>query len=442
MQNSTTNRVNALAVASALVFGPALFGGSLPGSMGAAYAQDDAEQQEQETRKTPAMREKVYKVLAKAQEAMEAGDTATALSELRGLERQKDLNSYELAQMHTFYGYLYFDQEDFPNAIKAYENVLRQENLPQAMETGTRYSLAQLYFATEDYPNAVRALNKWFEVANNPGPDPYILLGQAYYQTKQYDKAIPPILKGMSMAEERGKEIKENWYLILRVIYFEQGKMDKVAEILETLVRKFPKKEYWTQLSGIYGELGQSRKQVIAYEMAYLQGMLNSGREIVTMAQLLMQAEVPYRAAVVLDKGIKDGVVQGNAKNWRLLSQAWMVAAEDEKAIPALVEAARLSGDGELDIRLAQSYLNTDNWEGAAESARAGIAKGGLRRPDQAHTILGMALYEMERYNEALAAFREAAKDRRSATVATQWIQHIEKEKDRVKQLADARARR
>ncbi|MEL7451060.1 MAG: tetratricopeptide repeat protein [Pseudomonadota bacterium] len=437
----TNSLLTPLAIGAALVFGPALLGGSLPGNPGAALAQDDAEQQEQETRKTPAMREKVYKRLAKAQEAMEAGDPGTALSELESLKRQKDLNSYELAQMHTFYGYLYFDKEDYPNAIRSYENVLAQEALPLAMETGTRYSLAQLYFATENYPKAVEALNAWFKVANNPGPDPYILLGQAYYQTKEYNKAIPPILKGMELAQERGKEIKENWYLILRVIYFEQGENQKVADILETLVRLYPKKEYWIQLSGMYGELGKPRQQTLAYEMAYLQGLLTSGREIVTLSQLLLQSEVPYRAATILEKAINDGSVEGNAKNYRLLSQAWMVAAEDEKAIPALVEAARLSGDGELDVRLAQSYLNTDNWEGAVDAAKSGIAKGGVKRVDQANMILGMALYELERYNEALRAFREAAKDSRSAKVGAQWVQHIEKEKERVKQLADARRR-
>ena len=29
----------------------------------------------------------------------------------------------------------------------------------------------------------------------------------------------------------------------------------KVAEILEELIRRFPKKQYWLQLSGVYGEL-------------------------------------------------------------------------------------------------------------------------------------------------------------------------------------------
>ncbi len=109
--------------------------------------------------------------------------------------------------------------------------------------------------------------------------------------------------------------------------------------------------------------------------------------------------------------------------------------------IPALVKAAQLSGDGELDFRLAQSYANTDNWEGAATSAKSGISKGGLKRPDQANTLLGMALYEMGRFNESIAAFRQAGKDKRSGAVAAQWITHIEKEKERVKALAAARRR-
>ena len=43
-------------------------------------------------------------------------------------------------------------------------------------------------------------------------------------------------------------------------------------------------------------------------ETAYVQDMLDKGTEQVTMAYLYLNAEVPYKAAKVMDKGLKDEV--------------------------------------------------------------------------------------------------------------------------------------
>ena len=82
-----------------------------------------------------------------------------------------------------------------------------------------------------------------------------------------------------------------------------------------------------------------------------------------TLAQLLMQAEAGYKAARILEKGFADGIVEENESNFRLLSQAWQMAAEYEKAIDPLKKAAKISDDGELDVRLANSYLNLSRYE-------------------------------------------------------------------------------
>jgi tetratricopeptide (TPR) repeat protein len=212
----------------------------------------------------------------------------------------------------------------------------------------------------------------------------------------------------------------------------------KVREILELLVTNWPKKEYLTQLAAIYGELDQEKKQLQAYEAAHAAGWLDRGAELIQLSQLFLQAEVPFKAAKIVEAGLEAGTIDATANNWRLLSQAWTLAQEDEKAIPALKKAAGLSNDGILDIRLAQAYLNLDQYEPCVKSARDGLKKGDLRRTDSANVVLGMCLYDLKRYNEAKAAFRTAAQDRRSAKAANQWIDFINKEIERENQLRDA----
>ena len=145
----------------------------------------EEQQQQRKTRKTPALREKVYKQLEEAQTLGESEQFGQAIAVLDKLSRQDDLNSYEKAQMYNFYAFIYFQQERFQDAIRAYENVRAQPDLPEAMETQAIYALGQLYFTVENYPKAIELLERWFQSATNPGPGPYVFLSQAYYQQKQ-----------------------------------------------------------------------------------------------------------------------------------------------------------------------------------------------------------------------------------------------------------------
>ena len=159
--------------------------------------------------------------------------------------------------------------------------------------------------------------------------------------------------------------------------------------------------------------------------------MLEKDTEFVTMAQLYLQAEVPYKAATLLQEKMDAGIVPKSEKNYRLLSQAWQLSMEDKKAIPALQAAAKLSEDGELDLRLANSYLNIGEYGDCVSSANAAIRKGGLKNPDNAQISLGMCLYNLRRYDEATAAFRSAARAPRSQRTANQWMRVIEAELER-----------
>lgn len=94
-----------------------------------------------------------------------------------------------------------------------------------------------------------------------------------------------------------------------------------------------------------------------------------------------------------------------------------------------------MSGEGELDVRLAQSYLNLSEYPQCVESAREGLDKGGVRREDAAYVVLGMCLFELDRYEQAKQAFRQARRDDRSKQAANQWLQFIESEQERLRQL-------
>ena len=103
-----------------------------------------------------------------------------------------------------------------------------------------------------------------------------------------------------------------------------------------------------------------------------------------------------------------------------------------------MTRAAELSSDGKLDVILAQTYMNLNRWDDSINTVRRAISKGGLNRVDQAQVMLGQALFELDRFDEARAAFLAAQADQRSRQLAAQWINYIDSEEDRRAQLAAA----
>jgi tetratricopeptide (TPR) repeat protein len=393
---------------------------------------------DRETRQTPAMRERVYTRLSEAQACAEMDDLDCAmrlLSEVRGME---GLNSYEVAQLWNFYAFIYFGQENYREAIQAYETVLQQPDLPLGMETSTRFTLCQLYFQQERYQDSLEMLDSWFALAENPNPDAYILRAQIFYSLEQYREGIQPVLQGIEVARQQGREIQENWYRLLNVFYYELEDYPNVVEVLNTLIDSWPKREYFIQLAAMYGQEGDDGRQLALYETAYEAGWLSRSNELVQLSQLLLGADIPVKSAKIMQDGLDSGTIESTETNWRVLAQAWQLAQEDERAIPAMQHAASLADDGEIDLRLAQSFQNLAQYESCVEAARTAIRKGELRREDQANMILGACLFELKEYGEARTAFERAATDNRSQTNARSWIDYVNLEEDRERQLRAA----
>lgn len=404
-----------------------------------AIAQEQAKKK-QETRRTPALRNKVYETLAEAQAAAEAKDYGTASRILNGMidkEGKKALNSYELANVYNLLAFVHYSKEDYSGALRAYEKVVSQADIPLAMEINTRFTIAQLYFVQEKWQKGIDALLKWFKMTEVPNANAYVLLSQGYYQVKNYDKALFNVEKAISIYKDKGKTPKEQWYNLARFLYFEKNNTNKTVDVLEELLKYYPKKQYWVQISHMYGEQKKETQQLAAMETAYVQDMLDKSTEQITMAYLYLNAEVPYKAAKVMDKGLKNKSVEGKSKNWEIAGSAWRQAQELDKAIPAMESAAAKSNEGELYSRLGNVYLDNDQFKKAITAINKGLSRGGVKRPDSARLVLGMAYFNVNQYDKARKAFQAAGRDERSKKYSDQWLKYMDSELARQKSIQE-----
>ncbi|MEH6553340.1 tetratricopeptide repeat protein, partial [Pseudoalteromonas tetraodonis] len=142
--------------------------------------------EQQKTTLVPALREKVYSQLARAQKLADDGDSKAGLAALDSIQaRSSSMNSYEIAMMHNFYGFIYYNENDLVKAIASFEKVIAEDGIPETLRLSTTFSLAQLAMANSDYKKVIAFLDKWDAINTKPKTDAYYLLrAQTYYQLK------------------------------------------------------------------------------------------------------------------------------------------------------------------------------------------------------------------------------------------------------------------
>lgn len=383
------------------------------------------------TRKTPALRAKVYEQLARAQALADAGKTEEALAALDKVrDKSSSMNSYELAMMHNFFGFIAYNAEQYDKAIQAFEQVVAQDGIPETLELSTLFSLAQLHMMQGNYDKTLTFIDRWEKLNKAPvKASTFLLKAQAMYQLKDYQRASGFINQAVAMVEQEGKVPEENWLVLQRAVYYELKQPKQVTAVLEKMVQHYNQGKYWLQLGGMYGEIGEEKKQLAVLEAAYQQGFINTGADLYNLAQLYYYHQAPVKGARLMEQAMAKKLLAADLRNLKFTANCWTLAKEDEKAIPVLMAASQLSEDGELDAQLAQLYLNRSEFDKAIELAEKALQKGKLRNPGVTHLVMGMAYFNLHNFNDALSQLAKAEQFDGAKRMAQQWTRYVEAEK-------------
>ncbi|MDA0755085.1 MAG: hypothetical protein O3A43_03520 [Proteobacteria bacterium] len=440
-------------------------------------AQSSEKPKKTQYKKARALQTSTAKKMAKVYEALEvvdekgepAPDMETVieiLTELRDV--RADLKSYDRSVMWNSWGYVYFSDAKYEQAMQAYENVINEPEVTLPIRNAALFTLAQLNLVKENYSKGIELILQWMDEVETVTAQSWALLGQAYYQQGNFNKSMSSLKTAISMAEEEGYKPKENWYVLLAACISELKKeigekeaLLQQVDIYEILVNLYPKKLYFVQLGGTYGQLGREKDYMITLKAAHAKDFLDKESEYLALAQLLLLNQNPFWAAQVLVSGQKKittytetvidkttgkevkvektgPVVRDTEKNLKLLADSWRMAQEIDKAIPILEKAAKLSKDGKSYVLLGNLYLSEDKLDEAVDSIKKGLKKGKVDKLSQVHLTLGQAYFELQKFEDAKKQFRIAArdKDKKVKTTANNWIKYTENEEIRVKNLA------
>jgi hypothetical protein len=130
----------------------------------------------------------------------------------------------------------------------------------------------------------------------------------------------------------------------------------------------------------------------------------------------------------VLERGIQKGaftVARDKDHATRLLADAKTAVALDKSTLDKQDASARAKPTGDSDVKLGAAYLSYGQNEKAIEAINRGVAKGGVKNPDEAGLLLGIAYLRANNKPEATKAFQSVSKDPAMTRIAKLWMMNV-----------------
>jgi tetratricopeptide (TPR) repeat protein len=350
----------------------------------------------------PQVRVTIGKPLNEAMKLVDMKDFAGALAKVREADAVMDKTPFEDYSISKYMGFIAINQPmpDYTAATAAYNRQIASGGAPDA-EKAAMYSIAaRLNYQAMAYADVIKdsAELQKLEPLDDTG---YLVLIQSYYNTNDFVNAAASAK--VEIAAKIAANMKPTEDVLGLLLNAQIKNMDEggARQTLDQLATISAKPEVWGQVMDFaLGTMGISDHQLLnLYRLSILTGTMKD-TDFLAMATIDLQNGLPAEAKAILTKGNKAG---------DLLDQANMFLAGDQQVLSALPAEAAKQTNGEIDVKLGESYYTYGRFDEAVAAIQKGIEKGGLKDMADAQTTLGIALLAAGKKADAVAALDKAA---------------------------------
>lgn len=368
-----------------------------------------------------ALSEGTFRPLERAQGLMAEARHAEALKILEPLLERVG-NEYERALVLQTLGFLFAGQQQYSRAIPYFERAIDLNALPQQPHEQMLLALGQLLFAEGRIDAAIMRLEAYFaEAGGGASADAHLMLASAYADRKRYRKALPHVDAAIKASDSP----RLSWYQLKLGLHYELRELAACAETLHPIIALAPDNiTYWQQLSSVLLEIKRDREALAVLALADRQGLLSTETQVLNLVNVYLLLDIPYKAARVLDAGMRAGRVPTDEKQLLRLAEAWVAAREHTRAEAVLARAAEQASDGEVALRLAQVRVEARQWAPALEALDMALSKG-VKARGEVQFLRGVSALELGREALAEQAFTAALDDPRRRRDARAWLTHL-----------------
>lgn len=370
-----------------------------------AYAQT-AEEKEKEKAKKEVIRTEWSKPYTEIQKLMTEKQYPAALEKLKFFEASEKKTPYEEFVVSRTKAAIASAMGDNATLAKCFEEMIASEFLPPDEKLRFTEGLAGIFYNLKQY-NDSQTWTKRYLALNSNHTVMQDLLVQNYYFAEDFANALKEV-KAQVMADEQAAKVPDEKRL--RLMHGSAMKLkdiDSSTQALEMLVKYHPNKDYWADLMyRLIAKPGFSdRMRLDWYRMMLALENLEDDSQFMEMAETALLAGLPLEAKNIVDAAYKGGYFgkgKNAAKHKPLQDKANKQAADDAKSLDAGEAAAKAAKTGLGMVNMGYNLVTYGQYERGIALIEAGLAKGGLKFPDEAKLHLGMAYHKAG--NKAKAA--------------------------------------
>jgi tetratricopeptide (TPR) repeat protein len=346
-----------------------------------------------------------------------------AWAALEKAERVPDASPYARYKIDEYKGYVLTQQHKQAAAGALFEQLAKSEAASAAQRIDHLKRAAQLYMSAKQYEKSARAAEA--ALASQPN-DPALLdlAGQAKYLAGDFRGAAARIAQLVAITERKGAHPQEASLQVLLSSYYKLNDRQQIAQTWETLLRHYPKPEYWRNVLQLKTAQRHS-KQVNYYYLAlkFDVGMLDDPADYETLAMGAIDLGMPEDGVRVLETGLSKSILAGEREERfrRMLAHAQAETAKSKAGVQELAQQAQRASSGQPDVDIGRLYLSQRMYDRAIAALRKGIQKGDLDSSDQTRIDLGVAYLKSGETKQAREAFGAVKADSEWRGLAELW---------------------
>lgn len=335
----------------------------------------------------------------------------------------KPKSLYDEFWIHKLLGNASAGEKKYAEAGAELEQINESPCMSDADRTDNMKLLTQVYYQVDNFPKVIEYGNRALQ--GGAPADFALYVGQAYYLSKDFQNAAKVMKDVVGKLESQGQPPGEQ---NLRMIHGACQQMDDAAcvtETIEKLVKYYPKPEYWQNAVVSMMRPDSTDNQMLnVMRLAMQVGAMTTSDQFTEMAEIALNAGLPGEAIQAIEAGKAKNVFKEARKAdiEKLLERAKAAAETDKKSLAQQETSAKANAQGNLDVKLGAAYLSYGDTTKAIEMLSRGIGKGGVRNPDEAAILLGIAQLKAGNKPEAAKAFQAVNKDPTLTKVAKFWL--------------------
>ena len=375
------------------------------------------------TAQAQSLRPEVGRPLQAASDLLKAGKSREALAKVREAEAAGGKTAAESLMIDRMKAAAAQRAGDTGTTIQALESLYGKVGGGEQGQVAEQ--LASAYASARDNAKAAQWVQKAQAAGNNSASLKQL---QAYLQgnSGDYGAIAKEAAAAVAAAESAGRRPEENDLLRLADAQARTSNAAGQAATLEKLLFNYPKKDYWSiylgRLPRKAGFSGRMNLDVMRLRLAT--GSLEKTDDFMEMAQLALQAGLPAEGKAIVDKGFASGALGTGAeaeRHKRLRDLANKQEAEAKASIEQRATAAAALKDGNDLVQIGYAYATMGEADKGVKLIEQGIAKGGLKRADDAQLRLGMALLQAKNKAKAVQVLRGVKGSDGTADIGRLW---------------------